>query len=162
MNTLYLIDTAKYTYHKRIIKSFTDVIPGKVFDMSDGTPYGNRYYEIEKSAPDAIITLDLAGHVLRTGNGTLSLNNIYARMAHILFHGPDHYGRDMKARQNLSMFTYIPTGEDVDKCTANLTEVPNIRSFVPFDYKADDETEQVVNRENIAKWWEEFKKDAML
>ena len=162
MKLIYLIDSAKYPYHKRVIMDFTDVIPGKVLDMSDGVPYGNRYRQIDEADPNVVITLDLAGHVLLTGNGTLSLNNIYARIAHILFHGPQHYGRDLKARQNLSMFTYIPSGEDAGKCGSSLPEVPNVMSFVPFDYKADDEAEHAVNRDNIAKWWEEFKKDAML
>ena len=161
MKIIYLINGRKYGYHKTLARDFLEVIPGEVLDMSDGTPFGQRYYELEEKDPDVIITFDLAGHDLRTGSGTLSLNNLYARMAHILFHDPDRYGRDAALRQNLSMFMYIPAKED-GAYSANLQDVPNIRSFVPVRYMADSAEEHAGNVENIKVWWERFKKDAML
>ncbi len=112
MNIIYLINSKEYNYHKSLATDFSEVTGGSIIDMGDGTALGVRYNEIADAAPDVIITFDLAGHALRTGNDTLSLNNIYARYAHILFHKPDHYGRSLEARQNLSMFTYIPNGND--------------------------------------------------
>ena len=162
MKVVYLINSKEYKYHLRMSEDFATVVPGKVVDMSDGKPFGDRYYEIEEMHPDAIITFDLAGHVLRTGNDTLSLNNIYARFAHILFHRSDRYGSDLKFRQNLSMFTYFVNGEDIGSCRDRLPEVPNIREFAPIDYKSENNSERERIREVVSVWWKEFSKEAML
>ena len=162
MNIIYLINSKEYNYHKKVAEDFVSVTGGSVIDMGDGTNLGARFYEINGKRPDVIITFDLAGHVLRTGNNTLSLNNIYARFAHILFHKTDHYGRDLKARQNLSMFTYIPVSEDPERYRRIYEDVPNILNFPEFNYKACNDEEHLSNKESIKKWWEEFKKDAMI
>ena len=162
MNIIYLIDSKEYNYHKSLADVFSGVTGGTVIDMGDGTNLGMRYYEIEKLSPDVIITFDLAGHLLRTGNDSLSLNNIYARSAHILFHKPEHYGRNLKARQNLSMFTYIPNGGDAEAVRAEYPEVPNIEEFVPISYKPADDKERKENIENIKRWWDDFRREAML
>ena len=158
----YLINTKEYNYHKRLIDDFVKVTGGSVIDMGDGTDPGLRYREIEDVRPDVIITFDLAGHVLRTGNDSLSLNNIYTRCAHILFHKPNHYGSDLKVRQNLSMFTYIPSGSDIDSVRIDYSEVPNIDEFVPVSYKSANDTEREENTINIKRWWDVFCKEAML
>ena len=162
MTILYLIDSKEYNYHKSLANVFIGVTGGSIVDMGDGTNLGSRYYEIEGMSPDAIITFDLAGHLLRTGSDSLSLNNIYARFAHILFHKTDHYGRDLKARQNLSMFTFIPHGENVEIVKSNCPEVPNIKEFVSISYKPSDDREREINTENIKCWWDDFKREAML
>lgn len=162
MRVLYLINSKEYNYHRRLSEDFLAEVPGELIDMADGTPLGDRYYEIEKMHPEVIITFDLAGHVLRTGNDTLSLNNIYARIAHILFQRSDRYGNDLKCRQNLSMFTYISKEEDTSSLRERFPEIPNICEFVPVAYKTDNEEDRVENRRNIITWWEEFKKEAML
>lgn len=162
MNIVYLINSKEYNYHSGLAEDFLSVTGGSVIDMGDGTNLGVRYGEIAGIAPDVIITFDLAGHLLRTGNDTLSLNNIYARSAHILFHKPDHYGRDLKARQNLSMFTYVPKGTDVGKARTSFYEVPNIGEFVPINYKPSGDKERADNIENIRSWWDDFRREAML
>ncbi len=162
MNVVYLIDTGKNSYHTAILPDFTQVVPGNVIDMSDGDDIASKYYEIVKLKPDVVITFDLAGHLLRTSSDTLSLNNIHARMAHILFHKSDHYGRDLRLRQNLSMFTYIPGTEDAAKCRQNCPYVPNIDNFAAFDNKASTDEEHEKNREGIRFWWSEFKKEAKI
>ena len=158
MKTIYLINTGKFGYHKDIIRDFTDVVPGDILDMSDGTDYGLRYQQICKLRPDVVITFDLSGHVLRTGSDTLSLNNIYAKTAHILFHKTEYYGRDLKARQNLSMFTYVTGGENTGDCRRNCPDVPNISELQGIRYKPSDEDEHAKNREIIGLWWDEFKR----
>lgn len=162
MNIIYLINSKEYNYHKKVAEDFVSVTGGSVIDMGDGTNLGARFYEINGKRPDVIITFDLAGHVLRTGNNTLSLNNIYARFAHILFHKTDHYGRDLKARQNLSMFTYVPNGADIEAVRTAYPEAPNIEEFVPFAYKPADDKERDSNAENLRRWWDDFRKEAML
>ncbi len=162
MNIVYLINSKEYNYHKSLVADFVSVTGGGIVDMGDGTQLGARFYEISDMKPDVVITFDLAGHVLRTGSDTLSLNNIYARFAHILFHKTDHYGRALKARQNLSMFTYIPNGQDAKEAGADLAEVPNIEEFVPVKYKSPDDKERNDNIENIKRWWDDFLKEAML
>ena len=162
MKIIYLINSKEYNYHKSLAKDFVSVTGGEVIDMGDGTNLGIRYYQIEDITPDVIITFDLAGHALRTGNDMLSLNNVYARFAHILFHKPDHYGRALKARQNLSMFTYIPNGQDVDAAKAVFAEAPNINEFVPVIYKSPNDKERSDNIENIKRWWDDFRREAML
>ena len=84
------------------------------------------------------------------------------RVAHILFHKPDHYGRNLKVRQNLSMFTYIPNGSDAEAVQAVYPEVPNIEEFVPISYKPADDKERKENIESIKRWWNDFKREAML
>ena len=162
MKLLYLIDSQHYSYHKDLIGDFESVIPGEILDMSDGTNLGRRYRQISEIAPDIVITFDLAGHVLRTGSDTLSLNNIYARMAHILFHKTEFYGGNLKARQNLSMFTYISKGEDIGSIKDRFPDVPNFTEFVDFSYKPYSEDDHNNNRDNIRSWWEGFKKEIML
>lgn len=162
MKIIYLINSKEYNYHKSLADDFVSVTGGDIVDMGDGTNLGMRYYEIEKMASYVIITFDLAGHLLRTGNDSLSLNNIYARSAHILFHKPDHYGRNLKVRQNLSMFTYIPNGGDAEAVRAGYPEIPNIDEFVPISYKPADDKEREENIENIKRWWDDFKREAML
>ncbi len=162
MKILYLINTKQYGYHKNLIKDFTDITGGEVINMSDGIDLGSIYGQIAAVSSDVVITFDLAGHILRTGSDTLSLNNIYARMAHILFHKTDFYGQDIKARQNLSMFTYIPNSEDPEICRERLIGIPNISRFVGIDYKTSSAAQHEANRANIAIWWDQFKKDAML
>lgn len=162
MKIVYLINSKEYNYHKSLADDFVSVTGGGIIDMGDGTNLATRYCEIEGMAPDVIITFDLAGHVLRTGNDTLSLNNIYARFAHILFHKTDHYGRVLKARQNLSMFTYIPSGQDVEAARCSFSEVPIIEEFVPIIYKSPDDKECIDNIESIRRWWGDFLKEAML
>ena len=162
VNITYLIDSKKYNYHKSLANDFVSVTGGIIIDMGDGTDLGSRYYEIEGMSPDVIITFDLVGHILRTGNDALSLNNIYARMAHILFHKTDYYGCDLKVRQNLSMYTYIPSGENATDARNNYPEVPNIEEFVAVSYKPADESERKDNIEKIKQWWEDYKREAML
>ncbi len=162
MKVLYLINSSKFNYHKNLAGDFTGVTGGDVLDMSDGKPLGERYYEIEGKKADVIITFDLAGHVLRTGNDTLSLNNIYARMAHILFQNTDRYGTDIKARQNLSMFMYIPEGSDVTSVREKCTQVWNIFIFPPIERNPQNDEQHEENRKEIKSWWEAYKKEAML
>ena len=162
MKILYLINSKEYGYHKKLAEDFINVTGGEVIDMGDGTNLGIRYYEINDISPDVVITFDLAGHVLRTGNDTLSLNNIYARFAHILFHKPEHYGRDLKARQNLSMFTFVPNGTDVAAFLSACDEIPNIKQFVPFEFKPADDKEREENMTQIRRWWDDFRKEAMI
>ncbi len=161
MKILYLIDSDKYNYHRRLADDFISVTGGSIIDTAGADP-GKQYYDIAGESPDVVITFDLAGHIFRTGNDTLSLNNIYARFAHILFHRSSHYGRELKARQNLSMFTFIPSGEDVGSYRRDLPDVPNIDSFVNIRYKPDNNTEHKENLANITRWWSDFKRKAML
>ena len=162
MTIVYLIDSKKYNYHKSLANDFVSVTGGSIVDMGDETNPGSRYYEIEDMSPDVIISFDLAGHLLRTGSDSLSLNNIYARFAHILFHKTGHYGRDLKARQNLSMFTFIPNGENVETVKSNYPEVPNVEEFVSISYKPADDREREKNIESIKCWWNDYKREAML
>ena len=161
MKTMCLINSKEYNYHRQLAGVFAGITGGEIVDTAGADP-GRQYYEIKDSNPDVIITFDLAGHVFRTGNDTLSLNNIYARFAHILFHKPGHYGRDLKLRQNLSMFTFIPNGEDPSSYRTLLPEVPNIEAFVPVVYKNPNDREHEDNLKNIKLWWSDFQKDAML
>ena len=162
MNTLYIINSREHKYHKDIIGDFMYVLPGSIVDMSEVTNPGTGYREVEQSQPELIITFDLAGHVFRTESDTLSLNNIYTRCANILFHKTDFYGNDLKARQNLSMFTFTVNTEDAEHCRERFPEVPNISRFAAIDYKAATPEQHEENRKNIAGWWEEFKREAML
>ena len=162
MKTLYLINTTKYPYHKILVEDFNAVCPGEVTDLAKVSNYGSTYGSIKEYSPDAIIAFDLAGHDFRTGNGTLSLNGIYCRIANILFQKLSVYGSDVKLRQNLSAFMYIPESEDVAEAYKSCPEVPNIYNLPKIMYKATDEKDREYNRRQIAKWWEEFKVEAWL
>ena len=162
MKIMYLIDTKKYGYHKEVADQFLEIIPGEVTDMCNDADQASVYYGIEDAKADVIITFDGCGLDLRTVTDTLSLNNIYARFAHIMFHKTSFYGPLFGARQNLSMFTYVPKGEDITGLKEKYTEVPNITEFPEFYYKAAGDDERAVNRDNIKMWWDTFRKDAML
>lgn len=162
MKVLYLINSKEYSYHKGMINDFTACISGDVIDMSCGEYLHEIYYDIEEKSPDVIITFDLAGFELRTASDTLSLNRIYARMAHIIFSKKCLSDRSLKERQNLSMFTYIPNGYNIAEVMNKCPEVPNVFEFVKVSYKADTEPEHEENKVNIEKWWETFKREAML
>ncbi|MBQ8666568.1 MAG: hypothetical protein IJ526_06875, partial [Lachnospiraceae bacterium] len=79
-----------------------------------------------------------------------------------LFHKTDYYGCDLKARQNLSMYTYIPAGENVEDTRENYPEVPNIEEFAAVSYKPADESEHRDNIDKIKQWWADYKREAML
>ncbi len=162
MKILYLINTKEFNYHKNLVKDFISVIPGDVIDMSVGGPLDTKYYDIEEAKADVIITFDGSGLDLRTVTDTLSLNNLYSRMAHILFHKPSFYGQLLFKRQNLSMFTFVPKGEDIGECYRKYPEVPNIMEFCELYYKTENDDEHKINRSGIRQWWDIFKKEAML
>lgn len=161
MKILYIINSSKYRYHNSLVTDFISITGGNTIDTAGADP-GKQYYEIKEIAPDVVVTYDLAGHIYRTGNDTLSMNNIYAKFAHILFHRAEHYGHELKARQNLSMFTFIPQGEDIVSYRGRFPEVPNITEFVPFSYMPVNENERENNLVNIKCWWDDFKKISML
>ncbi len=161
MRILYLIDSKK-NYHKRILPQFLEITGGEVIDMADPIPLSDMYFRIEEYRPDVVITFDLAGFELRTSSDTLSLNNIYARMAHILFGSSGNYGADIKARQNLSMFTYIPDGEDCSEFLRRNPLIANVACFKAFDRNAESDEEKEKNISSIRAWWSEFKTEAML
>ena len=162
MKILYLTDSKKYKYHKEIIEDFLSVTGGDVIDLPTGDDREMRYFDVVDADPDVVITFDCAGMDFLTVTDTLSLNNIYARMAHILFHQPSFYGQVLNLRQNLSMFTYLPASEDPERYRRIYEDVPNILIFPEFNYKACNDEEHLSNKEFIRKWWEEFKKDAMI
>lgn len=162
MKVVYIINSKKYAYHKQVLNDLMQICSGEVYDMSDGCEHNVRYNQIAECRADVIITLDAAGFELRTGNDTLSLNSLYCRCAHILFGKIDSYGSDIKARQNLSMFTYISTRNNLEEVSKQLREVPNIEYFCEYEYKSSDENRLRENRENLSKWWEAFCKSAMV
>ena len=162
MTVLYLINNKEYNYHMDLKECFADIIPGEVFDVSDEEYRGRRFNEIEAKNADVIITFDGSGLELRTTTDSLSLNNIYARFAHILFHKPSYYGQLLGKRQNLSMFTYVPEGTDVIELGQQFPEIPNLFEFGEFYYKPQSDHEKDVNRKTVESWWEEFKKEAMI
>ncbi len=162
MNILYLTDSRQFGYHKDLIKDFLSVTGGEVFDLSDDYAKAKKYQDIENFGADVIITFDGAGLDYRTVMDTLSFNNLFARMAHILFHKPSFYGQMLELRQNLSMFTYIPCTEDLSSCRTRYPEIPNLNEFGKCFYKADNEKEHETNRETVRAWWDDFKREAML
>ena len=162
MKILYITDSKKYKYHNEIIGDFLSVTGGEVLDLPIDDSREMKYFDVANAKADVIITLDCAGLDFMTVTDTLSLNNLNARMAHIMFHQPSFYGQVLNFRQNLSMFTYVPAEEDAERYRRIYEEVPNILNFCEFDYKACNEEEHLSNRANIQKWWDSFKKDAML
>ncbi len=162
MRILYLIDSGTYRYHKELIGDFLDVTGGEVMDIPDDGMRQMKFNDVKKYGADVIITFDGIGLDFRTVSDTLSLNNLYSRMAHILFHKLSFYDRKILIRQNLSMFTYIPNDEDPDAAGGKYEDIPNIRSFGVFSYKIYNEAEREKNRETIREWWDDFKREAML
>lgn len=161
MKILYLIKSREFPYHKEIIKDFLVHVPGEVYDLSEGDP-DLIYKDMETLNPDVVITFDYTGYEFRTISDTLSLNNMYAKMAHILFHKASYYGRKLYDRQNLSMFTFLPKGGNIEACREQYREVPNISEFGEFYYRASNEREHSINQDTVTNWWEQFKKEAMI
>lgn len=162
MKILYIIDSKKNNYHKKLIEDFVDILPGEIVDMGEEGLLHEKYKRIENEAPDVFISIDTAGFELRTSNDTLSLNALSCRGAIILCRKIDAYGRDIKKRQNLSMFTYINSSDDIEKAKESCKEVPNILKMPPIQYKASTDKEHLENQEAIKLWWDDFKKEAML
>ncbi len=162
MKVLYIIDGEKYKYHRDLVGQFLDVTGGEVLDIPDDDMRQMRFGEVGEAGADVIVTFDGVGLDFRTVSDTMSLNNLYARMAHILFHKPSFYDSTLFRRQNLSMFTYIPSGEDTQDFSEKYPEIPNIRNFEECYYKADSNEEREVNAAAIRNWWDGFRKEAML
>lgn len=162
MKILYLIDEKKYSYHKYLVKLFLPIIPGEVYDMSGLDALYEKFNYIRDYSPNVIISFDLAGFELRTVDNTLSLNGIYCRQANILFQKATVYGQDLMHRQNLSMYTYVCAKDDSDKLKETYREVPNIYRMPEIWYKPSNNIQEETNKENIKKWWDEFKKEARL
>ena len=62
MKILYIINSADYKYHIKLVEDFISVTGGEVIDTALSDP-GKQYYIIQDAAPDVVITFDLAGHV---------------------------------------------------------------------------------------------------
>ncbi len=162
MKILYLTDTDRYQYHKELAGEFLEITGGEVMDIPDDGNRQMKFFDVKNAAADVIITFDGTGLDFRTVSDTLSLNNLYARMAHILFHKPSFYEQKILIRQNLSMFTYIPNNEDPASFSGKYEDIPNVRLFGEFSYKPYNDEEKKMNRETIRAWWDDFKKEAML
>lgn len=162
MNIIYLINSKEYNYHSSLADTFNKVIPGKVINVNDYEDPSEGYREIKQSNPEVIITFDLAGHVFRTGMDELTLNALPCRIANILFQKRNSYGVQIKKRENLSTFMYISANDDVLDARKYLEEVPNIDSFPEIEYKNRDISSNQDNIKAIEKWWDSFKRDAMI
>lgn len=162
MKVLYLIDSGKYKYHRDLIGEFLDVTGGDVLDIPDDGTRQMKFFDVKDAGADVIITFDGTGLDFRTVSDTLSLNNLYARMAHILFHRPSFYDKTLFRLENLSMFMYIPAEEDTKDLGGKYPDLPNIRNMGKFYYKAGNESERETNKESIKRWWDDFRKEAMI
>ena len=162
MKILYLIDSGTFKYHKELAEEFRSITGGEVLDIPDDASRQMKFFDVKGAGADVIITFDGTGLDFRTVSDTLSLNNLYARMAHILFHKPSFYDKALFRLENLSMFMYIPAGEDTKDFGDRYPGVPNIRSMGEFYYKSDNDKEREINRQSVKTWWDDFRKEAMI
>lgn len=168
MKLLILINNKNNKYHNELANKFLKIFneaDGQVIDLSSGKPLHEIFYEIKAYKADVIITVDFAGFELVTEDDTLSLNNIHARIVNVLLHGVDCYKKELKYRQNLSMFTYlskrgIDNVDDFIKAfRKNHPQIPNVDWFCHYDYEALDVKELERNDANLHDWSYKMIKD---
>lgn len=164
MRVLMLINTSEYRYHEKfaeIISELDEVSSILVIDFAKEKIPHITFGKISDADVDIIINLDLVGFSLLTESDSISLNDINTRIVNILFHNNDFYGKQLKYRQNLSMFTYFSSYEkkDLKEIKKEFRNIPNAKEFCEFDYK---NIENSCNICNLQKWIGHMKEDVRI
>lgn len=159
MKTAYIVNSAKYPYHRIVAEDFAKIIPGDLFDIAK-YEY-QTINEVEAGEYDVVIVFDLVANDFRTTSDTLVINKLTAKIVTILFRKIEEY-EAVGYRQNLSSFMYISKRDDIKRIRQRYIEVPNIEYFPEFMYKADSSEEHERNLKCIKEWWLEYKKEAMI
>lgn len=160
MKSLILINSKQFSYHKRVADDFlytlreikSDDIKAQVFDMGRDIPLHEMFGEIKNHTPDCIFTFDLAGFELLTSNQTLSLNSLSVMCYNILFKSSGSYKDKLKLRQNLSMFTYFSSRDDIEFDERLKEMIPNPGRMCEYDYVDESDCVREQNRTNLAQW----------
>lgn len=162
MKILLIIDTKTYKYHNEVFVDFETALVNYFGDSEDdslevvdvGIDEAEHviFNYIKESEPDLMITLDFAGFNMLTTGNAISFNSIPCRMAHVLFKGKDSYSNYLKYRQNFSMFTYFPEGENIDTLKGRYNWITNIGQIQRLKYKDLSDKDHENNVSAIEKW----------
>lgn len=170
MKILIVYNSQKYKYHEKTVETILavamkqfgkDTVVDKL-DMSSDCPLHELFYRIRDNGAQLIITLDLAGFELRTENDSISLNGIHSRIVNILLKGSDSFAGELKCRQNLSMYTYIPARENHEAVSRRYPGIPNLSVFCEYDYTADSDDKLSQNRNNLELWFKNMTEEIRL
>jgi len=157
MKVLIIIDTKKYKKHKEMAEMFKTALSEHIvdiYDMGCDAPEHEKFYAIKAAMGNVGITFDCAGFEMVNITEVLSYNSFTIRMAHIIFDKVYKFDEALKHMQNLSMFTYVSEGENMEKVKAQYTLIPNLDQH---QLKVE-----ALGSEQIRSWFSEFCKEAML
>ena len=161
MNSVFIISNiSKYPQHATLIKLLTNTITQSHHADINKTSPSVLSQQLSLSAPDIIITLDLAGFELKTLTGECLFNTLPAKMLNIIHGDQPEYHNYISKKLSLSMLFYDMTGHD--------HQLPgkykNMRYYYPISQVAssltcdtDCNTSQI-----LSDIWSHFKEEVLL
>ena len=94
----------------------------EIIDMNNSNLQEHEKFQaIQTCNPDWIMSLDLAGFECRTGMGSVSLNLIPCRMAHLILQPSDNNTIRFDDRINYSMYFFVAKEEHGKKLLENVS-----------------------------------------
>lgn len=157
MKLLIIINTKYNKKHKEMAELFKAALSEytvDIYDLACEKPEHEKFYDIKAAMGNVGITFDCAGFEMVNITDVLSYNSFTCRMAHIIFDKAYKFDSALSHMQNLSMFTYISEGENIDKVKEKYPLIPNIYKHSLVSAGIDSE--------QIQEWFKEFCSEAML
>ena len=163
MNAVFLINESKYSYHKYLYELFADVLnkvmqdKGILTNISFIERGGKASHEVYAAigSPDCLFTFDFTGFDILTSGDTLALNGLSCKCFNFVFRGLSQFSKEMKMRQNFSMFTFVKPEENLNEFRNKYFNIPNIYSLCPIEYLVNNEEEMAANREQLLLFFAE-------
>lgn len=166
MKIMFVINSKRYSYHKDILRNFTETAEGygifQTLDMGDNLSLSAKYDRIVKSECDLLISFDCAGFEFRTETNTLSYNNFGCRMAHILFRSMDEYREELRQQMNFSMFVFSERVDDVSAISERYPNIPNIELMERLEHSQCKNENIRKNRQIVMEWFRHIIEEAEL
>ena len=118
-----------------------------------------KYAYVKNLCSDLIITLDCAGFDMLTTGNTLSYNTLPCYMAHVLTKNDTTFNRYFEYRQNFSMITYYPEGEDMGLRQGKYPGITNALEMKKLVYRNIGEKDHIENVAKIQLWLRQMLKE---
>ncbi|HKM04749.1 MAG TPA: hypothetical protein VJZ04_09245 [Lachnospiraceae bacterium] len=153
MESIIVIHTKEFKYHKRVSHLLTTVllknqINSQILDISSGKEDHEYFFFLQDANVDFIIDFDMVGFRFQTEGNESSYTTLPCRIAVLLFNKASLYHSSLGERMNFSTFLYCRNQDDRDTVLRKYTNVPNICNMDQLELM---EQSDFIDRENLAK-----------